>query len=116
MQRQTGSTATLYILAIHCVDGFFWHRRGKLFAAETALQAALAARGYTESIATTKKHKGVVQPRGLALSLATHFRLTPGPELTALTRTAGKAIEDGKVSGEDVGAIIAFLEKDARVR
>lgn len=79
---------------------------------ETALRAALAARGYAESIATTKKHKGVVQPRGLSLSLATHFRLTPGVELNMLTKRAGKAIEDGKVGGEDVGAIIAYLEKE----
>ena len=100
------------------MDGFFFvlYHRGKLFAADSALQAALAARGYAESIAKTKRHKGVVQPRGLALSLATHFRLTPGSELTALTKTAGKAIEEGKVSGEDVGAIIAFLEKDAQER
>eukprot|EP01043_Picozoa_sp_COSAG02_P021682 COSAG02_NODE_1108_length_14539_cov_4.353393_7_plen_97_part_00 len=87
-------------------------RRDKLFDTETALQAALTARGYAEAIATTKKHKGVVQPRGLSLSLATHFRLTPGQELTELTKRAGKAIEDGKVSGEDVGAIIAYLEKE----
>jgi hypothetical protein len=52
--------------------------RAELFAADSTLQAALEARGYAETIATTKKHKGVVQPRGLSLSLATHFRLTPG--------------------------------------
>lgn len=88
-----------------------WHR-DKLFDAQAALQAALAARGYAATIATTKKHKGVVQPRGLSLSLATHFRLTPGPKLTELTKRAGKAIEDGKVSGEDAGAVIAYLEKE----
>ena len=79
---------------------------------ESALNTALADRGYAESIVTTKKHKGVVQPRGLSLSLATHFRLTPGPELTTLTKRAGKAIENGLVGGEDVGAIIAYLEKE----
>ena len=52
--------------------------RAELFAADSTLQAALEARGYAETIATTEKHKGVVQPRGLSLSLATHFRLTPG--------------------------------------
>ena len=119
--------------------------RAELFAADSTLQAALEARGYAETIATTKKHKGVVQPRGLSLSLATHFRLTPGatggralgatlgalclspalslslslsrlsshasfglcgvcvslvgPELTALTKRAGKAVEEGRVGG-----------------
>ena len=57
-----------------------------LLAADAALESVLTAKGYADTIATTKKHKGVVQPRGLSLSLATHFRLTPGPELTALTK------------------------------
>ena len=35
-----------------------------------------------------------------------------GPELTLLTKRAGKLLEEGKVSGEDVAAIIAYLEKE----
>lgn len=57
-----------------------------LLAADAALETELEAKGYADAIITTKKHKGVVQPRGLSLQLATHFRLTPGPELTALTK------------------------------
>ena len=81
-----------------------------LLAADAALESALAARGYAEALATTKKVKGVVQARGLVLSLATHFRLAPGAELNALVKRAGKAIAEGAVDGEDVGAIVAFLE------
>ena len=81
-----------------------------LLAADAALESALAARGYAEALATTKKVKGVVQARGLVLSLATHFRLAPGAELNALVERAGKAIAEGAVDGEDVDAVVAFLQ------
>ena len=81
-----------------------------LLASDAALESSLAARGYAEALAKTKKVKGVVQARGLVLSLATHFRLAPGAELNALVKRAGKAIAEGAVDGEDVDAVVAFLQ------
>lgn len=60
---------------------------------------------------TKKKRDGVVVPRGLTLRLATHFRLSPGAELTALAKLAGRAIEEGNVGGEDVAVVIAYVEE-----